>query len=302
MYDLASRANSAVQTGTKLLCSESVGWTSALLEVWKHPAIIDEYSTVATPDQTLILTAQGRYNLECFSQGTWQVAQKGPGMGGATAPMHVSRLRLRSLESTPIITLQMYIPNEFLLEAGEEYRRAGRRYVSAPLQFLSVKDPYAFATVRALVRGIESDAPDLYCNSACRTLATHLLLLDGRVKEADLSRYIGHDLTDRRLSRILEYMQQHATQLISLDELAREAGISRFHFVRLFKQKVGLAPHEYLVGLRLSKAAELLLSTDLDVATIASQCGYSNAGRFAHAFRLRFLKSPSMYRRESSRP
>ena len=297
MYDVASRANSATQTGTKLLCSDSIGWTSALLEVWEHPAIIDEYSTVATPDQTLILTAQGRYNLECFSQGTWQVAQKGPGMGGATAPMHVSRLRLRSLEPTPIITLQMYIPDEFLLEAAEEYRRAGRRFVSAPLQFLSVKDPYAFATLRALVRGIEVDAPDLYCNSACRTLATHLLLLDGRVKEADLSRYIGRDLTDRRLSRILEYMQQHATQVISLDELAREAGISRFHFVRLFKQKVGLAPHEYLVGLRLTKAADLLLSTDLDVATIASQCGYSNAGRFAHAFRLRFHKSPSMYRR-----
>ncbi len=298
MYALASKANSAVQTGTRVLCSESVGWSSALLEVWKHPATIEEYSTVATPDQTLVLTAQGRYNLECFSQGSWRSAQKGPGMGGATAPMHVSRLRLQSLELTPIITLQMYLPDDFLQEAGEEYRRAGSRYVSAPLEFLSVKDPFVFATVRALVRGMESDAPDLYCNSACRTLATHLLLLGGRVKEADLSRHI-EPLTDRRLSRILEYMQQHATQVISLDQLAREAGISRFHLVRLFKRKVGYTPHEYLVELRLRKAVDLLLATDLDVASIAAQCGYSNAGRFAYAFKTRFLKSPSMYRRDS---
>ena len=299
MYDLASRANSAVQTGTRSISSESVGWTSALVEAWKHPAIIEEYSTVATPDQTLVITVQGRYTLESFSQGAWRAAQMRPGMCGATAPMNVSRLRVRSTEPTPIVTLQMYLPDEFLLEAAEEYRRAGRRFVSAPLQFPSLNDPFAFATIRALVRGIESEAPDLYCHSACQTLATHLLLLDGRVNEADLSRYIGHDLTDRRLLRIIEYMQQHATQVISLDELAREAGISRFHFVRLFKNKVGLAPHEYLVGLRLTKAADFLLSTDLDVATVARQCGYSNAGRFAHAFRLRFRKSPSMYRRES---
>ncbi len=283
-----------------MLCSESNGWTSALLEVWKHPGVIEDYSTVATPDQTIVLTASGWYNLESYSHGTWKTAQKGPGMGGATAPMNVSRLRLRAIKACPITTLQMYVPPEFFQEAGEEYRRAGKRFASPSVDFLSVKDSLVYETVRALVRGIESGAPDLYCNAACRTIATHLLLLDGRVKEADISRYIGHDLTDSRLSRVLEYMQQHATQVISIDQLAKEAGISRFHFVRLFKEKLGLAPHEYLVGLRLKKAAALLLATDLDIVAIADQCGYSNAGRFAHAFKARFQKSPSIYRRELS--
>ena len=301
MYSVASKANSAVQTGTKLVSSESVGWTSALLDVWRHPAIVEEYSTVATPDQTLVLTAQGRYKLESYSQGVWRSAEKGPGMGGATAPMHESRLRIRSLESTPIITFQMYLPAAFLREAGEEYRRAGQRFESAPLQFMSGNDPLVFATVRALVRSMEVNAPDLYCNSTCRSLATHLLLLDGRVKEADVLRYIGRDLTDRRLLRVLEFMQQHASQMISLDELAREAGISRFHFARLFKLKVGVTPHAYLMELRLTKAATLLLTSDFDITAIASQCGYSNAGRFAHAFRLHFQKSPSRFRDDDAR-
>lgn len=298
MYSSASNANSAVQVGQKLLCSESIGWTSALLEVWNHPGIIEEYSTVATPDQVIVLTSAGRYNIESYSRGAWKMAQKSPGMGGATAPMNVSRLRCRSDESSTITTLQMYLPSAFLEEAGEEYRRAGRSFISTPVDFLSMKDSFMYEIVRALTRGVELGAPDLYCNAACRILATHLLLLNGRVKQSDVDRYRGHDLTDRRLSRVLEYMQHHATQVISLDQLAREAGVSRFHFVRLFKRKIGVAPHEYLVELRLRKATILLCTTDLDIATIASQCGYSNAGRFAHAFRKRFLTSPSTYRRQ----
>lgn len=296
MYDTASKANSAVQTGSKILSSETIGWTSALIEVWRHPGLVEEYSTIATPDQTLVFTALGRYNIESYSRGTWKSAQKGPGMGGATAPLNVSRIRWRSDDVSTITTLHMYLPSEFLQAAGEEYRRAGRRSVSSPVDFLSVKDLFVYETVRALARGIESGAPDLYCAAACQILATHLLLLDGSVRHSDVGRYIGHDLTDRRLSRVLEYMEQHATQLISLDQLAKEAGISPFHFVRLFKHKTGLAPHEYLVELRLKRGAILLRTTDLDIATIASECGYSHAGGFTRAFKKKFRVTPSTFR------
>ena len=222
-------------------------------------------------------------------------------MGGATAPLNVSQLRWRSAHSSTIETLHLYLPQEFLLEAGEEYRRAGRKFSYSPFDFLSVEDPLIYETLRALTRGIELDAPDLYCNAACRMMAVHLLLLNGSIERGDLDRNIGQDLTDRRLSNVVQYMEEHATLSISLDELAREAGISRFHFVRLFKRKLGVTPHQYLVELRLRRAASLLRTTDLDISSIAVQCGYFHAGRFAVAFRKRYLESPLNYLRTNGR-
>ena len=92
-------------------------------------------------------------------------------------------------------------------------------------------------------------------------------------------------------------MHHNASASISLDQIAKEACVSRFHFVRLFKGKLGLTPHEYLVKLRLEKAAHLLRTTDLGIVDIAGSCGYSHAGRFASAFRKAYFASPSVYRR-----
>ena len=300
-YSAASKANSAVQVGNKLICSEDYAWTSALLEVWRHPPNIEAYSTIATPDQAIVVTTSGRYYLESFSNGVWKKAHKTKGMAGATAPMQVSRLRLQASDPLPIVTTQIYLPSEFIQEAGDEYRGAGRNFRPSPLDFLSITDAFVYEAIHALARGMECGAPDLYCNTVCRTLAVHLLLLDGRLNEADISRQIGNELTDRRLARVLDFISHHATQAISIDQLAREAGISRFHFVRLFKSKVGVAPHEYLTDLRLKRAALLLISSDLDIASIASTCGYQDASRFAQAFRKQFSSTPSTYRNESKR-
>ena len=66
---------------------------------------------------------------------------------------------------------------------------------------------------------------------------------------------------------------------------------------------MGVAPHQFLVDLRLKKAAALLLTSDLDVATIAATCGYAHPGRFALAFRKQFSVSPSVYRQhQRSKP
>ena len=82
-----------------------------------------------------------------------------------------------------------------------------------------------------------------------------------------------------------------------LEQLAREAGISRFHFVRLFHRRLRITPHQYLVRLRLDHAKRLLETTDLAIGAVASACGYTHAGRFAAAFHAAFAVRPSRFRR-----
>ena len=122
---------------------------------------MEGFGTVGTPDQVIVMTSAGCYDIESYARGSWHMAHYSPGMGGATAPFNISQLRWRSAYSPTIETLHLYLPQELLLEAGEEYRRAGRRFSYSPFDFLSVEDPLIYETLRALARGIELSASDL---------------------------------------------------------------------------------------------------------------------------------------------
>ena len=108
------------------------------------------------------------------------------------------------------------------------------------------------------------------------------------------------ELNDYRLERVLEFMQHNFAQDLSLAELAREAGISRFHFIKLFRKKCGITPHQYLIKLRMENAAKLLQSGNLRINEIAIRCGYQNAAHFSTAFQKYFAQTPVTYRRKSN--
>ena len=103
-------------------------------------------------------------------------------------------------------------------------------------------------------------------------------------------------LTDRRLARVLEYINVHYAEPLSLDRLAAEAGVSRFHFVSLFKKNVGITPHRYLVQLRMTAAAALLRSRELSILEVALACGYRSAAHFTSTFMQYYSQTPSQYR------
>src|SRR5690606_32758578 len=94
-------------------------------------------------------------------------------------------------------------------------------------------------------------------------------------------------ITDQRLARVVEFMTMHFAESLSLDRLAREAGISKFHFAHLFRSRTGMTPHGFLVQLRMDAARRMLTTTDLTVSEIAASCGYANAAHFGAAFQRR---------------
>lgn len=97
--------------------------------------------------------------------------------------------------------------------------------------------------------------------------------------------------------RCLDLMRARYSDDISLDDLAREARLSPFHFARMFKQSLGVPPRVYLTRLRIEKACELLEQTDLPVTAIALEVGYSSNQVLARVFLKHMRMSPSDYRR-----
>lgn len=113
----------------------------------------------------------------------------------------------------------------------------------------------------------------------------------------DDPRSVSPALPGFRLRQITAAMEANLAEGFSLDELAAQAQLSKFHFSRLFKQATGLSPSRYLLDLRLKTARRLLRETDRSIIEIALDIGYRNPGRFAQLFRRELGITPSEYRR-----
>jgi AraC-like DNA-binding protein len=100
-----------------------------------------------------------------------------------------------------------------------------------------------------------------------------------------------------QIARAVELIHSRFQDDLSLDDLARVAAMSRFHFLRCFKAQVGTTPYAYLLQVRLRTAAVLLRSSVQSITEIALACGFTSPSRFSEAFARQYHCSPSAYRR-----
>jgi AraC family transcriptional activator of mtrCDE len=100
------------------------------------------------------------------------------------------------------------------------------------------------------------------------------------------------------MTRVLARMYEAPERAWTLEELAKEAGLSRAAFARNFSNSVGEPPHSYLTRWRMGIAAQLLEQTDLRLREIASRVGYQSEFSFSRAFKSTRGVSPIQYRRE----
>lgn len=104
------------------------------------------------------------------------------------------------------------------------------------------------------------------------------------------------------ITRAIELIMANYERDINLDLLAGEAGMSRYHFVRKFKERVGETPSAYVRQIRLEHAADLLRSTDLPVTEVAFRCGFGGPNRLAEAVRQAFGVTPGALRSRERKP
>ncbi|MBS4046935.1 MAG: helix-turn-helix transcriptional regulator [Alphaproteobacteria bacterium] len=100
----------------------------------------------------------------------------------------------------------------------------------------------------------------------------------------------------RRISRVLRHIEAHAAEAIDLAGLASVACMSKYHFLRSFRRSTGVTPHQYLLGLRLRRAAQRLCSSRDPVSAIAYDAGFGDLSTFNASFRARFGASPGSFR------
>jgi AraC-like DNA-binding protein len=103
----------------------------------------------------------------------------------------------------------------------------------------------------------------------------------------------------RRLSRAREMLRDVADRPLTIDEVARDAAMSPFHFIRQFSALFGDTPHQFRIEARLDRAKRLLARGDHSVTDVCMEVGFSSLGSFSDLFSRRVGMPPSAYRRRA---
>ncbi|MDN4999276.1 helix-turn-helix transcriptional regulator [Bradyrhizobium sp. GCM10027634] len=194
----------------------------------------------------------------------------------------------------PVDVIQLYLPHATLKRVADEA-------VTGPttdlLERTAHPDPITSRLLLSTVSALENNGP---LDALFRHQLTDLLamrLLAAHTGSPTTFRPANGGLSPKVLTRAIERLRSDSDADVSLDALASDAGLSRFHFCRAFKASTGLSPHAWLRQHRLDQAMNLLRDTDTSIAMVAVELGYASQTAFAAAFRRLSGETPSDWRR-----
>lgn len=203
-----------------------------------------------------------------------------------------------------------FVPDgaEAWMEFGVSARAISIRFPSGLLaQYLSDGAPRQFAPVvfdsnpaliglatmldLAIVR--PAAARDLFADQVMRSIALILGGIDTNGLAASSPRIA---LTASRVRRVVDYIEAHLHERLTLDTLAETVGFSPFHFARAFKDATGVSPYRYVCDRRLLKAQRMLIAGHEPLGEVARACGFGSPSHFSAAFTRSRQISPREYR------
>ncbi len=195
----------------------------------------------------------------------------------------------------PLNVVQLYLPHATLERIAGEANMAGPGEL---LERTAHPDPITSRLLMSAADALEGSAAldALFRQQLTDLLATRLLAAYTGAAPVAFQPVIG-GLSPNALRGAIERMRSDSDADVSLGALASDAGLSRFHFCRAFKESTGLSPHAWLRQHRLEQAMNMLRDTDASVVSVAAALGYGSQTAFAAAFRKLTGEAPSSWRR-----
>jgi len=218
-----------------------------------------------------------------------------PGQGVAVNPWQPHYYR-QLLPGTPTLCLVAYIRPSWFLEAAQR--------ATVTLSFgrngLEVTDPIARLVYGTAQTMLEADAEGenaALCQRLCDLTRSAFDQSWQWTKGG--ANFIGPSLPRRdfRIRNALQILRERLGTQVELDQVARDVGLSRPHFFKLFRAQVGVTPNLYVNALRMERAIDLLADTRDAVADIGFDLGFSSQASFSRFFIANGVVPPSTYRR-----
>lgn len=173
--------------------------------------------------------------------------------------------------------------------------------ISIPPHYANVTNDFVLNSAELIHAELQQGNPHghIFAETFARTLAVHLLTGFSRPVPADVGKL---SISQAKIKRIYEYIQANISDPIALADLASQAGLSEYHFCRVFKKATQLSPYQYLLRQRIQQACTYLERDRLSVQEIAFACGFGDAVQFSRHFRKVIGMTPTAYRMASQKP
>lgn len=270
-----------------LLSSGMVTWNGILLEHLKLPPL--DISDTHAARHHLTLQLKTPKNVELKANGKFNRQRLLPGNVCITPFQHFHAVRWQDEMEVLSLTLEP----EFVAQAVQELVNLDRVEL---MMHRGQNDPLIREILLALRAELEAGCPlgRLYGEAMGTALAVHLLKRYSTLKP--LLGVYKEGLPQHKLNQVLEYIQFYLDQDIKLVDLAELVGMSQYHFCRLFKQSMGVAPHQFVLQQRIERAKELLQQKELAIADVALLSGFKNQSHFTTLFRKFTAMTPRVFR------
>ncbi len=183
--------------------------------------------------------------------------------------------------------------NALLESFGEKWpNRLRRDVISKPF-----RDPLVETTMMQIGYTQAGQASDTVLKYAAQMIVHQLLDDPFEIAGIETPSAEVYPLSEKVIGSIKTYVAENFSRQIQVDELAQLTGVSRYHFSRRFKAATGITPYQFVLQMKLDKAAaDLTSDTGNSIIDVAQSVGFDNPARFAKAFRRRFGQAPRFWR------
>jgi AraC family transcriptional regulator len=283
--------------GVRIASSKGPAWHGVRLAVMALPAKTAPFIMPAVTEPFIAWISSGEAEAEeREGDGPWLKTRLKRGSLYLTSGGAPYEFRFRTLTPEPFEVVLVLLSLPLFHEALQEV--FGKNASHARLREISGFDDAALTGLLQQLKdeAVRRSASGLFVRGIAQAIAVHLArnyaALDPGMQGESPA------LPGYKLRQITDWMAEHLAEGFSLQRLAGMAGLSEFHFNRLFKRATGIPPSRFQIKLRIEAAQRLLRESSKSVITVANEVGYSNPSHFAQAFRKETGLSPRDYRRD----
>lgn len=275
---------------SSLLTSDEAGWENIALEhhlvrsVWETP-------TVQYAQHTIVIHLNSKTNLERKLDARLHDYSMSIG-DFAIIPANVNHYAVNKEECEGLF---LGIDTQFFSKIA--YETINPDTIELVPTFIQ-SDPLIYHLGLALKSELETDyfGCRTYVESLTIALAAHLVKKYSN-RQTTLSQY-NNGLSRYSLKQAICCINDNLGTELKVAQIASMLGMSPYYFSRLFKQSMGVSPHEYLTQCRLEAAKQMLKKTNLPIIEIAAEVGFNSQSHFITLFKKQFGTTPLQYRKE----